>query len=202
MTHSPDQPPPDQPPRYPSPPAGLFAYGAGEAPVPPAAKSGRAKIIARVAGGVLVAGVLGWTALGQADRDSNGDVVDGGSVDAMSITVGDCLADELGPEGGEEQVSSVEATPCNEPHLSQIVAQFDLDQDEFPGEASLFAIVEERCTGLVDAALSHAADSYELSFIYFYPTADTWAGLDHREALCGVSAASGISESVLLGSAG
>ena len=99
---------------------------------------------------MLFAGVLGWTAFGQADRDSNGAVVNGGSVDAMSIAVGDCLNDELGAEGEDELV----------------------------------------------------AESYELSLMYFYPSAETWDALEHREALCGVSSASGMSESLLLGSAG
>ena len=230
MTDTPDRQPPVQPPTSPTPPppasagepaspepadagpinpgpyaatlSGSTPYGA-EQPAVPEAKSGRTKIIARSAIGLAVAGAIGWYGIaGQADRNEDGEVVDGGSVDVMTLVVGDCLNDGLDDGGGEQLVSSIEATPCNEPHTSQIIARFDLTQDEFPGEDAIAAAVDSRCEDLISASLSRAADAYELSYIYFYPSAETWESESDREVLCGLASTTEMTESILLGSAG
>ena len=170
------------------------------------AKSGRGLAITGIVlGGIVLAAlviVVGTAIADQADRDSSGDVVGGGSMDAMSIEVGDCLTDGLPGDGEEQLVSSVRATPCNEPHTAQIVASFDLTGTVFPGEDAVATIVDERCADLVGNALNRASDAYELSTLSLYPTEVTWTVQHDREVLCGVASTSPISESLVSGSAG
>lgn len=130
----------------------------------------------------LTLGVV-LAACGGADRDDSGEIVEAGSVSAFQLRVGDCFDDDT--DLGEE-VSSLAAIPCAEPHGSEVYALVDHlggDEDPYPGEDVISQYSEDVC---IPPFASYVGTPYEQSrlFITFlYPTAESW-GLDDREIVC------------------
>lgn len=113
-------------------------------------------------------------------RDESGDVVGGGDVGALSLQVGDCLADSTVGE-----VNDVPVVPCNESHDSEVFSVFDLPDGEFPGDMTVDEDAEEGCTGEDFAeyvGIEYAESDLDVGFIK--PSRDTWNGIDDREVIC------------------
>ena len=135
---------------------------------------------------VIGLGVIAYNVATQADRDAGGNIVDGGSLGAFTIRLGDCfdntsaLASE---EGGE--VSSLPGVPCSDPHDNEVYAVFDVSLDAFPGRERMTELAETRCTGrrFEDYVGVHYDDSVYL-VTSLSPTDETWNQLDDREITC------------------
>ena len=70
-------------------------------------------------------GVIAYNVATEADRDGSGAIIDGGSVDAFTIRMGDCFDNTrslASDEAGE--VSSLPGVPCSEPHDNEVYAVF------------------------------------------------------------------------------
>jgi len=84
------------------------------------------------------------------------------------LEVGDCIVPPDATSEGTE-VTRVETVDCSQPHDGEVTAVFDVELDEYPGDAALFDMVIQRCP--------------ERSSTAIYPTAETWKDGD-REAVC------------------
>jgi len=86
---------------------------------------------------IIVFAVIGYTIygyLGSADRDSNGLIVEEGTLDAFSLRVGDCTNNQ----GDADEVLSVLAVPCSKPHDNEFYHSFDVSHPEFPGDEAMY----------------------------------------------------------------
>ena len=75
-------------------------------------------------------------------RDDSGAITEQGDVDAFNVRVGDCINP---PEADE--VASVAAVPCSEPHQIEIFHVFDMPDGVYPGAAAVETAAETTCTG-------------------------------------------------------
>ncbi len=130
---------------------------------------------------LLLVLVLTLAACGGAERDDSGTVVEEGEVSAFDVTVGDCFGDP-----GEDEVSSLEALPCTEPHDNEAyhLADFPAGPDEpFPGEEEIDAFAEETCVAAFEDYVGLSFDESVLQVTYLQPTEGTWEDGD-REVVC------------------
>lgn len=114
-----------------------------------------------------------------ATRDEQGEIVEEGGVSAFSMQVGDCVL-----EPDSEQIGSLDAVPCDQPHDFEVYALFDMTNGDWPGQDVVDAAVEERCPILYEEAIGI---SYLESAYYFqaiYPTIDSWINGNDREIVC------------------
>lgn len=121
-------------------------------------------------GSVVLAVVL--IASVPADRDDNGDITSGGEVSVEDLVVGDCLAEEF--SGHEENVYTVSARPCDEPHNGEVFHDLELTEPEFPGDAEMSEIADSTCYQAFEPFVGLTYEDSELDFYYYVPTAQTW----------------------------
>lgn len=134
--------------------------------------------------GLVGAGVAGLGLAGQDDtqRDESGAVVAGGELGAFRIRLGDCFLEI--PDG---TVESVDAVPCNSPHLYEVYAAFNVDGAAgaaFPGQPVLDEQSQQGCYDRFApfVGLSYEESIFDISLLG--PTQGSWDELDDREVLC------------------
>ena len=112
-------------------------------------------------------------------RDEAGRVVDGGEVGSQKVRVGDCFG-----AVDSARLESVDVVRCEEPHVYEAFYDFDVDGDDHPGHEAIEILAEQRCLGAFEpyVGLAYAGSVYAIS--YFWPTEETWDGLDDRRVLC------------------
>ncbi|HET9655904.1 MAG TPA: septum formation family protein [Kineosporiaceae bacterium] len=144
--------------------------------------SGKGMAIAAlvVSGGwvlLLIAGIT-FAALTSAHRDGAGTVTSGGTLNARSVKVGDCI------EGFNVSttVRSVHAVPCTQPHNAEVIGEFSVADGTYPGENEIRNQAEMRCSDLIPSDLG-SLDPQSLHLYYFYPMRSTWA-LHDRTVHC------------------
>lgn len=149
-------------------------------------------IAKRIVGGVVAGGIAvfaGTSAMeDKTTRGEDGAIVESGGLGAYVIRVGDCVQM---PDGGEEQVTSVEGVPCETPHDAQVFAEFDLSASGgFPGQAEIENQAFEGCASRWEAALGRFDSAANLDLTFFTPTDQSWSQ-DDREVSCFVITADG-----------
>ncbi len=87
----------------------------------------------------------------------------------FDLEVGDCVV-SLGTEAETEEVERVRTVDCSELHDGEVVALFDVEGDDYPGEDSLSGMGLEGCPSEATTSL--------------YPTEDSWNDLGDREITC------------------
>jgi hypothetical protein len=132
-------------------------------------------------------GVVAYNVATQADRDATGNIVDGGSLDAFTVRLGDCFNDEgvFGDEGAGE-VASLPGVPCSEPHDNEVYAVFDVTFEAFPGDDQMADAAFEQC---LDRFAGFVGVDYELSNLditALYPSSQSWSMQNDREVICAV----------------
>ena len=136
--------------------------------------------------GVYILAALGFIAYGavtDADRDSSGAIVDGGSLDAFQIRVGDCFDDSTQTEGG---ISSVPGVPCTEPHDNEAYAVFDVSIAEYPtNEDDMYDLAYNSCMEQFNTFVGRDYESSTLEITTMYPSTESWKQ-DDREVICAI----------------
>jgi len=127
-----------------------------------------------------------------ADRDTEGEITEGGSVSAMSLQVGDCL-NGLQEEG---DVRSLPAVPCAEPHEGEVYATFDLPEGDYPSETAIFDRAEAGCDERLSSVAPDASGDPSVGLFYLYPTELSWP--DDREVVCIAISMSGTTRGSIL----
>lgn len=115
----------------------------------------------------------------QAERDADtNEVQSAGEADVFTMAIGDCLNDQ-----DADEVESVPAVPCSEPHDFETYYAFDLVGDEYLGEEEILAQADQGCYDAFPAFVGISYEESVLDFSYFYPTEESWASAD-REIMC------------------
>ena len=135
----------------------------------------------------------------EAARDDAGEIVEGGDVSAFDVSVGDCWNDIP----AQQEVESITAVPCSEPHESEVFATFDIDlgSDDWPGDPAVIAAAETGCVERFGEFVGVPYEQSTLEVFYFHPTEDSWTTLDDREAVCSVVDPAGQTTGTLAGAA-
>ncbi|MEM7431502.1 MAG: septum formation family protein [Pseudomonadota bacterium] len=135
--------------------------------------------------GVYIAAIAGFGIYGAmtgVDRDESGAIVDGGSLDAFDMRVGDCFDD---PSEYDDEVFSLPGVPCSEPHDNEVYAVFDVSMSSYPGEDEIGYVAQERCLEYFEGFVGLDYDSSTLDIFPFYPTSESW-GQGDREVVCAI----------------
>ncbi len=136
---------------------------------------------------VIGLGVIAYNVSMQADRDADGNIVDGGNLGAFTIRLGDCFDNTraLSSEDGGE-VSSLPGVPCAEPHDNEVYAVFDVDYEAFPGDDRMGELAFEACLNRFESFVGLPYDASTLDITALYPSTDSWRMQDDREVVCAV----------------
>lgn len=117
------------------------------------------------------------------ERDpETGELVEATDVNVFDLQVGDCLDGFT----DNSQISTVQAVPCSEEHTDEIMAEFDLsDEEQYPGAEAIGESAEEACYEEFARFVGRPWDDSQLDFGYLAPTEESWADGD-RQILCTV----------------
>jgi hypothetical protein len=135
---------------------------------------------------IYVAAALGFFVYGavtDADRDGSGAIVDGGTVDAFNIQVGDCFDDST---SFSDEISSVPGVPCSDPHDNEAFAVFDLDIENYlADEDAMYDLAYNSCMERFESFAGRDYESSSLEITTMYPSSESWKQND-REVICAV----------------
>ena len=132
-------------------------------------------------------GVVAYNVATEADRDASGAIVDGGSLDAFTIRLGDCFDNTrslASDEAGE--VSSLPGVPCSEPHDNEVYAVFNVDYAEFPGDDAMSERAFDACMTRFEGFVGNTYESSALDITALYPSSQSWSRQGDREVVCAV----------------
>ena len=129
---------------------------------------------------MIAVAVFAYKALTTADRDDSGAIVDGGSIDAFDLRVGDCFDDS---ESFGDEISSLPGVPCSEPHDNETYAVFNVDFPEYPGDDMMGEIATEQCLQKFEGFVGKAYEDSSLDIFPLYPSSQSWKQSD-REVIC------------------
>jgi hypothetical protein len=142
---------------------------------------------------LCVLGALGGCSLfgPAATRDADDEITSGGDVNAFELRVGDCLITaQL-----EDQVGSVPAVPCTQPHDAEVFYLFDVAGEDFDEDVISEAGYAE-CERVVAEYVGpnwEDVSSEGLEVYFMYPTTTTWDRGD-REIVCLAATTSTLNE--------
>ncbi len=102
-------------------------------------------------------------------------------VQANELDVGACVADEDALNDAE-----IDTVSCDDEHGFELIAKFDLDGDDYPGDDVVRADAEEGCQG--DRFSEYVGQTYDeaadVVVTPIPPSEDTWDGAADRTVLC------------------
>lgn len=108
-------------------------------------------------------------------------------VAVLDIVVGQCFAAQPEPT---EEVSSMDALPCNTPHRKESFAILHyqppagVEGDAFPGNAALAAYADATCAQDFETYVGISYLDSSLFFTYLLPSARGWEQSDDRAVVC------------------
>jgi hypothetical protein len=141
----------------------------------------------RLAAYVLAALGFGiYGAMTDVDRDDAGNIVDGGTLDAFQVRLGDCFDD---PDSYADELSNLQGVPCSEPHDNEAYSVFDLTVSSYQ-EYDIAEISESSCIERFPGYVGRDYESSALDVVTMYPSPDSWAQGD-REVVCALYDMSG-----------
>lgn len=143
-------------------------------------------ILALVASALLFVGCSSASEQ-DATRDESGEVAENEDIGVFRLRQGDCLIMPGDGIAGDE-VETLEATPCSDPHNGEVLAIVTVDGDgdaPYPGDAAISAEAEAGCLGAFETVTGTSfMDDLEWDMTFLSPTADSWDALDDREIVC------------------
>ena len=131
---------------------------------------------------VVALGYIIYNVSTTADRDESGAIVDGGNVDAFNIRVGDCFDDTSSLLG--EEVTSLPAVPCTEPHDNEVYAVFDVSVSDYPGADQMSVMAFDACKQRFQHFVGKEYDSSTLDIMTLHPSSESWRVQNDREVVC------------------
>jgi hypothetical protein len=184
-----------QPPQgaYPPPPGGGYPPPQGgyqPPPPPPAPKKSKlsgVRIILFVLALAVIGGVAYYALNSRATRNDAGQVDKAGKQTAFDLKAGDCFNNV---PGNDQQVESVDAVPCSQPHEAQVLVNVTVTGTSYPGKDEMGKQVEKLCVDKVGAQLEKSPIAAQIDLYYLHPTAESWAQHD-RTGTCIAAAKEG-----------
>ena len=146
---------------------------------------GRSRII-----GIIILGIIGLTIsqCTSAKRDDAGQITKSGDLDAFVTQVGDCLNDLLPVGETGIDISSVDATPCTQPHHWQVFYKSSTELNSFSAQGILddaSFICNSALEALVGSMSYLKATEYgNADLTYFGPTNKSWTIKGDRTIDC------------------
>ena len=143
-------------------------------------------LFALLASALLVAGC---SSAGEQDatRDETGEVSENEDIGVLKLRQGDCLIMPSDGIAGEE-VETLEAIPCTEPHDGEVLSIVTVDGDDeapYPGDEAISAEAQSGCLASFESitGTDFAIDT-EWDMTFLSPTSDSWTLGDDREIVC------------------
>ncbi len=130
---------------------------------------------------LLAIGFGAFHAYNSADRDASGAIVDAGSIDVFDLKVGDCFDD-----ANADEISTLPAVPCAEPHDNEAYAAFNVSLASYPGEEQMWEMATEECLARFEGFVGREYETSKLDIFTLYPTSESWAQNGDREVVCAV----------------
>ena len=103
-------------------------------------------------------------------------------VDVAEIKAGDCFLEDFG-----EERSRVKTVPCDEVHVYEVYARFELSDGDFPGDAELVRLSSEGCQERFARFAGVDHDETSLEVTYLFPSQESWESADDRAVTCAAS---------------
>jgi hypothetical protein len=118
-----------------------------------------------------------WAVMaGTANRNDAGEITEGGSVSSFDLKPGDCL----NGLAESNNITSVPAVPCTEPHDGEVFATFEITAGTWPGDAEVAKQAETGCVQRLPEYSEKAAKDEKLEIFFLHPTSASWAQGDHE----------------------
>lgn len=133
---------------------------------------------------VVALGYIIYNVSTTADRDATGAIIDAGSVDAFNIRVGDCFDDTSSVIGSDEEVTSLPAVPCANPHDNEVFAVFDVSVSDYPGADQMSVMAFDACRQRFESFVGMDYDTSSLDILTLHPSSDSWRMQNDREVVC------------------
>jgi len=129
---------------------------------------------------VVVLGVAAFLS-GRADRDASGAVVKPGTVDVLSLRVGDCV--QL-PTDSTFDTAKLPAVPCSQLHDGEVYVVGSLGlTGTYPGEAVVTKAAQEVCGAAFEPFVGTSYDQSSIDVTYLFPRQREWQ-LGDRGVTC------------------
>jgi hypothetical protein len=141
-------------------------------------------VVGLILSGVWLAAICTVLAIAfamDASRTSGGDTGSGkgSDVSVHTLRVGECVS----AIGEDDFVDSMPVVPCAAPHDTEVVGEFQLAGDAFPGDDAIEQQADDRCDELIESYAPGALADPEVERNYFYPSEEGWAAND-RTVIC------------------
>jgi hypothetical protein len=81
-------------------------------------------------------------------------------------------------------VNDVTIKPCSQAHVSEVFSEFHLDDGSYPGQDSISALADKKCSAAVDVEVPRSTKLDGYALIYYYPTSASWRLKDDRTIQC------------------
>jgi hypothetical protein len=117
---------------------------------------------------------------GATRSSSTGKITGSGNLSVFSLAVGDWFNSPV----ATQDVASVTAEPCNQPHSAQIYAKFNLAGSNFsyPGTATVTRLAVNGCTART-GSIDRSRTTNAMTVHFLFPDQDAWLG-GQRTAAC------------------
>ena len=105
--------------------------------------------------------------------------------DDTTLPVGTCLYRAPPPPNGTAS-RRVYAVDCTEPHQGEVFHRFEVTVapgEPYPGDSETSRRADEGCAAAFPNYVGIAFDASRLNYLYYYPSADTWA-IGDRSVMC------------------
>ena len=118
-------------------------------------------------------------------------------VSVLDLSVGDCLDTH-----GKPRISdTVTVVDCSLEHDSEAYASITVEGDTFPGDDAATSQAQQGCVDAFTTFMGIAYDASSLDYVYYYPTAGSWAAGDRRILCLVIDPQAGQAEGTLRGAA-
>lgn len=128
---------------------------------------------------------------GSATRGANGQISNSGKLNVFSLAVGDCFDNPA----SQQDIASVTAVPCAQPHNAQVFASFDLPGSDSNYPGNLTQLASNGCNAQQDR-LNQALVTDSMSVRFIYPVLHAWQS-GERTVTCLVVTPTNVSASLL-----
>jgi len=123
---------------------------------------------------VLIIALIAVGALNSASRSSStGKITHAGNLSVFSLAVGDCF----NSPADTQDVTSVTAVPCTQPHSAQIYAKFNLTGSNFsyPGTTRVTRLAASGCTART-GSIDRSKTTNAMTVHFLFPDQNAWLG--------------------------
>ncbi len=117
---------------------------------------------------------------GDAPRDEDGNIIEGGTIDIFALKVGDCIAED----GGGGEVTEIKVVPCSEPHSDEVYYEFTMPDGAFPSDDAFDSAFFEKCIPAFENFVGISVEETELAAYPMLPTEGSWEQHNDRVVQC------------------